>query len=117
MYYINIERTTKNRYDFSRFLEYVEGGFDIFTSYFMEKLLQLPETGTFTITNEEARMDLVSYRIYGYVQLQFILMIYNNIIDRYNLVIGDTIKYPNINDVEKIYFALPSKQYALDNNS
>ncbi len=116
MHYINIDRDTKNRYDFSRFLGYVEGGFDIFTSYFLEKLLDLEEAGTFTITEEEARPDLISYKIYGYVQLQFILMIYNNIIDRNDVIIGNTLKFPNLNDVEQIYFSLASKQYALDNN-
>ena len=117
MYYINIDRTTKNRYDLSKFLEWLEGGFDIFTSYFLERLYDIPKYGNVLVTKEEARMDLISYKVYGYVQMQFILMFYNNILDRNNLIIGDILSYPSITDLESLYFSLPNKQYTLENNN
>ena len=110
MYFINTEKSTKNRYDFAKFMEFVEGGFDILNSYFLTEVLKIEPIGIYEIVGEEFRPDLASYNIYGYIELQFILMIYNNVMEKSELVIGTILKYPSLRDIENLYFALKAKK-------
>lgn len=91
-------------FDLGKIIEFNEGFYDILTSVFVEKLLQLPVTGTYTVTTERFRPDLISYNIYGSEQYKLMLMLYNNLSAYTDLVPGVTLSYPALSSMEAILF-------------
>lgn len=81
-------------------------------SYFLEKLRKLPAVGTFTCYGERA--DVIAYKIYGDVNLSWIIKAYNNITHPYdgNLAPGQVITFPSLSAIEKLYSTLTAKQRA-----
>jgi hypothetical protein len=110
MYFINTAKTYIKRFDMGKFLEYSEGTYDILTSYFLLKLPGLTESGKYTVTVEENRMDLISYNIYGDTQYWWIIMIYNQEIEVDAVVAGDVLSYPSLTDLENLFFSLAALQ-------
>lgn len=102
---------TANRYDLSKFM--ASSGtnfFDVVDSKFLYKLKSLAVYGTYTVTTEEGRPDLISERIYGFTYHQYwwILMIMNDLRSPVEIVSGMKIKYPSLSDLETLYFSLTS---------
>lgn len=79
-------------------------------SYFLDKLRKLPAVGTFTCYGE--RVDAIAYKIYGDVNLGWIIKAYNNILYPFDekLAVGSTIVFPSLNAIEKLYSVLTAKQ-------
>lgn len=94
----------------AKFIEYVQSSFDILNSYFIYKLSSLAESGKYTISVDETRMDLISYNIYGDTHYWWILMLYNNEIEVENLAAGDVLSYPSLTDLENLFFSLAGLQ-------
>lgn len=109
MYYINVDIDTEERYEISKFLKSTENIYDVLDSYFVSRLLKLPIHGFYNVQGEEKKPELLAYRIYGSVQYWWLLMLYNGILDNEELVSGNNIKYPSLDDIENIYFELMSK--------
>lgn len=86
-------------------------------SYFLEKLRKLPAVGAFTCYGERA--DVIAYKIYGDVNMQWIIKAYNNITHPHDgsLATGQTITFPSLNAIEKLYSTLTAKQRADRSNS
>lgn len=114
MYFINLELLNEkdfpNRFDLQKFVEFKENVYDLLDSYFVNKITSLPQFGTTFVQIEENRPDLISYRIYGTVKFWYILMVYNGLVSPFDIVEGQIINYPRIEDVEEIYFALNALQ-------
>jgi hypothetical protein len=91
-------------------MEFLEGDYDILTSYFLKKFVELPPTGLYVISKFEYRPDLASFYIYGTVDLQFLVMLYNGIQDASEMYIGLRLKYPSLASIENLYFDLKSKE-------
>ena len=79
-------------------------------SYFIDKLKKLPAVGTFLCYGE--RIDVIAYKIYGDVNLGWILKAYNNITHPSDekLSAGSTIVFPSLSAIEKLYSTLVAKQ-------
>lgn len=110
MFYINLEYISKDRYDLGKLIEWNEDNFDVLNSYFLENLKTLPTKGVFTITVEEERPDLISYKIYGTVLYTHLIMLYNDIIDLSDLKTGRSLNYFSVADLESLYFSLKTLQ-------
>ena len=110
MFFINADRQTPTRYDPSKLLEFNLDNYDILTSSFVKQLRALKSAGSISVLSQEVRPDLLAYDIYGSTQYYWIVMIYNDIIAVEDIIIGTIIRYPNLNDVERIYFGLKSNQ-------
>lgn len=114
MHFINLEllniKDFKERFDLQKFVGFTENVYDYLDSYFIEKVVKLPVYGTTFVQIEENRPDLISYRIYGSTQFWYILMIYNGMISPFDLVEGQIINYPRIEDMEELYFSLNALQ-------
>ncbi len=91
-------------FDLGKILEFNEGFYDILTSVFVEKLLQLPVAGTYSVTTERFRPDLISYKIYGSEQYKLMLMLYNSLNSYTEVVPGITRSYPSLSSMEAILF-------------
>ena len=91
-------------FDIGKIMEFKEGFYDILTSVFVEKLLALPVSGTYTIVTERFRPDLVAYNIYGSEQYKLMLMLYNNITNYTEFVPGLTLSYPTLASMDALLF-------------
>ena len=112
MFFINLDKDTIERYDPTKFMEFVEKGHDISVSYFINRLLELQPAGIHKVITEESRLDTISFKIYGSTQYWWLIMLYNKIIDFESVVNGMEIQYPSLNDLESLYFQLKSLQTA-----
>ncbi len=108
-FFINLEKDTEKRYDLSKFLEFSDN-YDPLTSSFTNNLISLPAGGEYTLQGEDSRPDLLSYHVYGDTQYWWVLLMYNSVIDYSELKTGTKIKYPNITDLESLYFSLKSQE-------
>ena len=108
MFYFNPEYISKERYDLAKLMPFDIDNFDVLNSYFLENFGSLQTQGVFTITVEEERPDLISYKIYGSVQYSNLVMLYNNILDLSELKTGVVLNYFSISDLESLYFSLRS---------
>jgi Base plate wedge protein 53 len=111
MYFINTDRDIPNRYDIAKFVEWYTPQFespvyDILFSYFWNEVVSLPQGGVFTVSGEENRPDLVSYKIYGNTQYWWIILLYNGLSHNEEVVAGLELKYPLLIDLESLYFKL-----------
>ena len=130
---INLEvpATGQNRYSFARFMgnknpelnaeSYSEYApiYDPYDSYFMEQLQALPLKGIYTIATKAAenRPDNISYLIYGQTMYWHLILWYNNIMNYTDLIVGTQLGYPELKDLETLYFQLKSRQTAINRNN
>ena len=110
IHYIDLDTDYVKRFDFSKFLSFVNDNHDILTSYFLNKIKELPVRGVFTITYEEKRPDVISRKIYRDTQYWWLLMEYNNINSPLELTSGKELYYFSINELENLYFSLTSSE-------
>jgi len=111
MYYINTSRDIKNRYDIAKFVEWYTPSFDtpvydILYSYFWNNVVNIPQGGSFVVSGEENRPDLISYKIYGETQYWWIILLYNGLSSNEQVTAGLELKYPLLVDMEALYFKL-----------
>ena len=105
-------KQSPERYDLGKFIEFSDG-FDPLTCAFFEEIDTLSVGGQYTVQGEDARPDLLSFRIYGDVQYWWILMLFNGIKDiNDDLKTGVEIRYPSISSIEDFYFSLKLRQKA-----
>ena len=108
MFYIDLDRETLSRYDPSKFMEFLEGIYDEFPSYFLTEFRKLPISGIYTVSYAEFRPDVFSRDIYGDSVYWQLPLIYNSIVQIDELIIGKILNYPSMSDVEDLYFKLPA---------
>lgn len=106
MFYIDLDTDYKERYAPPKFMEFVEEGHDILTSFFMLKLDDLKPIGSFVVTTEEGRPDVVSYKLYESTQYWWVILSYNNMVHHDEIVTGVVLKFPSLTDMESLYFQL-----------
>ena len=83
-------------------------------SYFLNELRKLPPVGTFSCLGE--RPSVVAYKIYGDVNMSWIIKAYNNITHPYDgsFAPGKTLLFPSLSSIEKLYATLNAKQRAVE---
>lgn len=118
MIFINLdaikEKDFDNRFDGEKFIPFSNNVYDILDSYFTRKVKTLPVWGKTSVKGEEARPDLLSYRIYGKTIYWYIIMIYNNYISVDDIKEGDVIQVPSVDAIEELYFSLNTLQKTQD---
>ena len=110
-FYLNTDRPIVNRYDYSHVVEFRDGMYDDFTSYFLTELKKQPSAGFYTIAIAR-RPDVYSYDIYQTTRYWHILLEYNNIVLLNSLTAGLRLEYPPLAALENIYFSLNSLNQA-----
>lgn len=106
MFYIDLDTDYKERYAPPKFMAFTEEGHDILTSYFMLKLGDLKPVGSFVVSTEAGRPDVVSHKLYDSTQYWWLILAYNNMIHHDELVTGTVLKIPSLSDMESLYFQL-----------
>lgn len=110
LFFINLDYESDIRFDMAKFVDFKEGAFEPLTSNFLSEISNLKPIDRFVVTTEEARPDLISYKIYGTTQYWWVLMEMNGILDVDEITVGKLIEYPDISDLEDIYFSLKAKE-------
>lgn len=107
MFYLNEEKK-KARYDMSRFMEHVDEAetFDIMGSFFIKEVLKLPVFGEYLVTKEEHRPDLISHEVYGSTQYWWVILLYNRIWFFQEIILGMSLAYPSLQNIENLFFRL-----------
>lgn len=110
MFYINLENESEVRYDLARLTKFSSNVYDVSQSYFHQQIPTLTLGGYYSITEEEYKPDLLSYRIYGSTQYWWILMIYNGLLSNEDFISGMTIRFPLKASLEDLYFSLKARE-------
>jgi len=105
IFYINTDIESEERFDLRKFMEFNEG-FDPLNSHMIEQIYEFKPQGYYNVQDEEANPSLLSYNIYGDVQYWWILLLYNKLESSSDLTIGSVVKYPDLADLEDLYFRL-----------
>jgi hypothetical protein len=114
LFYINTELETPRRFNSEKFMEFLNGNYDILTAYLYNRLKELPLSGVYKVISGEANPALISYRIYGDTQYWYLLLLYNDVIDFRDVKIGDRIKFFDLSDLEDLFFILRTRQAQLE---
>lgn len=113
-YAIDPDVESTDRWDARKFSPFVmndngeelESGADVLVSPFRNGVKLLDVHGTLRVTVEENNAPLLAYRIYGNVNLWWILCLYNDIEDPCDIPEGTEIQYPKMQDVLNLYFSV-----------
>lgn len=103
MFYIQSGLETERKFDMIKFFDFDYDNIDSLNNYISLILPKLPVQGTYQITSEIGRPDLISYNIYQDTQYWWLLLLYNNILDINDLQTGATILYPSLSSIEYMY--------------
>jgi len=101
-----------NRFSPPSFMEWSEvtRTYDSITSLFERRLRKLPAQGTHEVKAKTGRPDQVSFELYGTTRLWWVILWYNNLRFFYELVQGDTIRYPSLKDLDDLALSLELKE-------
>jgi len=107
MYYINLNKDAEPRFDLDKFMEFIEGDYDVLSSYFLYALRDLPAQGVIKITERPFRPELIPWKTYNSTAAWEVLMFYNNVFDCIeDLQLGTELSYPSLQSLEQLYFRL-----------
>lgn len=110
---INNSVKTEKRYDLQRFVERIDGAYEVVNAYLLTALRQLKPAGQYIIKDLPHRPDMISHDIYGDTQYWYLLMDYNNILELTDLHKGRNLNYFSLVDLEQLYLELSAKSYYL----
>ena len=118
MFYLNTDLKEQEYPQFAleAFLAFKEDTYDIFDSYFLQNLTKLKEKGSYMISNDFYRPDLISNNIYGDVQYWWLLMEYNGFLSEKELKIGRNVKYFDLQDLYNLYYKCINKNNTNNTN-
>ena len=108
-FYIDLEKRTSFRYDISKLMEFNEGVYDEFTSYFIEEMRKLPANGRVYTIKEDNRPDIYSADIYGSTDFWYILLLYNNLVLMSDMKRGTELRFPSQAGLENLYTKLKAE--------
>lgn len=86
--------------------------YDPTSSVFLVGLRELTPVGSYKINKYgmTGRLDLASYEIYGTTKLWWVLMLFNNIDNFYNVTIDTTIYYPSMSSIENLIISIKDSE-------
>lgn len=109
-FFIDLQTDFKERFTMGKFMEFLDDNFDPITSHVLNSLKDLKPKGKITIAGMDKRPDVISYQIYSDVQYWWVLMIYNGWTSVDDVKNGNDCIYPDIADLEDLYFSLKVRQ-------
>ena len=110
LFFLNLDIETDSRYNFAKYMRFDGQSYDPLTSKFLKDLPEVRVGGSYRISGNEARPDRISLDIYGSFQYWWIILEYNSINKIEELSSGRTIYYPELEDLEDLYFSLKSQE-------
>ena len=109
-YFIDLVNEYTERFAMAKFMDFVGDNYDPLTSNVLNSLKDLRPKGKFRVEGLDFRPDVLSFIIYGDTQYWWVLLLYNNFLTVDEIVNGIDILYPDITDLEDLYFSLKIRQ-------
>lgn len=109
-FFIDLQNDYTERFAMGKFMEFIDDNFDPLTSYMLNTLRELKPKGKLKIEGTSCRPDSISYQVYGDVQYWWILMSYNGWLSVDDIINGNDFSYPDITDLDDLYFTLKLRQ-------
>jgi hypothetical protein len=109
-FFIDLQTNYKERFTLGKFMEFVGDNYDPLTSHVLNAISDLKAKGSLTIQGQDKRPDNLSYMIYGDNQYWWVLMVYNGWLSVDDIKNGGKVSYPDIGDLEDLYFSLKVQQ-------
>ena len=108
MDFINLDLNSRvnKRFDPRRFVAFRDSYFDAANSTFLERIPQLTAIGTYQITDDPYRPDLISHAIYQDTQYWWLLMLFNDEISIEALTLGRKLELFSLSDLDELFFEL-----------
>lgn len=100
----------RRRWDLARYVAFRDGAYDVLNSALLENVKFLPSIGTYLITEDAGRPDMISHAIYRETQYWWLLMLYNNTVLPADFVAGQTINFFSLDALDSLFFRLSKGQ-------
>lgn len=113
IFFFKFDVESDERFVMEKFYEADEDTFDIYNSNFLNTIKELARFGEYIVTNEEQRIDVISYEIYGSTQYWWMLLEYNDIVDQFSIKKGDIINFFDLESLEGKYHWLQKEQHKI----
>lgn len=104
MFQPTLSFSSRVRFDLGKLIQLDSGFYDVVTSSYMEALVKLRAAGSYKVTTERYRPDLISAKIYGREEYKMMLLAYNGLFTFLQVEEGVELKYPSLTDLEDLMF-------------
>ena len=101
--------SSEEKYDISKFLNYIEGTYDCVDSPFIAQLQQLPTVKYYNVDDGFKEVDLIASEEYGDTFFAYLIQYYNNDF-RETFPEGTKLNLFSSRDLEELYYTLSAKQ-------
>lgn len=108
MFFIDVDRDSKVRFDPGRFMEFSDN-YDPLTSAFLKDAPAISSRATFEVQGEEARPDLVANAFYADTQYWWIVCLFNKKLSYADFAVGENVRMPDLDATEDFYFGLKAQ--------
>ena len=100
--------TSEEKYDISKFMNFIEDVYDVIDSPFLEQIHQLPTVQYYNVDNGFKEIDMIATDVYGDQFLAYLIQFYN---DDFRDVFpeGTILKLFSLDKLNEIYTELSSK--------
>lgn len=100
---------SEEKYDISKFMDYIDGTYDVVSSPFIAQLQQLPTVKYYNVNDGYKEIDLIAADVYKDVFFAYMIQYYNNDF-RDTFPEGTVLKLFSASDLEQLYYTLSAQQ-------
>ena len=97
------------KFDISKFMNYVEGVYDVLDSPFLNQLKQLPTVKYYNVDIGHRDVDLIALSIYGDAMYAYLIQFYNNDM-RETFPEGTVLNLFSATDLEELYHTIATQK-------
>ena len=109
-FFIDLVNDYSERFTLAKFMNFDTDNYDPLTSYVLNNIGDIPPAGKMRVDGLDFRPDVLSFVLYGSTQYWWVLMLYNGFLTVDDIKTGMEIKYPDMSDLEDMYFSLKIRQ-------
>jgi hypothetical protein len=103
------------KFDISKFMNYIEGVYDVLDSPFLNQLKQLPTVKYYNVDIGYKDIDLIATSMYGDAMYAYLIQFYNNDI-RETFPEGTVLNLFSATDLEELFHNIATKSNLSERN-
>ena len=106
---------SEEKFDISKFMNYVEGVYDVLDSPFLNRLQQLPTIRYYNVDVGYKEIDLIASSVYGDSMYAYLIQYYNNDL-RETFPEGTILNLFDASDLEELFHEISTESNLNPNN-
>ena len=106
---------SEEKFDISKFMNYIEGVYDVLDSPFLNQLKQLPTVKYYYVDLGFKEIDLIAASVYGDSTFAYLIQFYNNDV-RETFPEGTVLNLFSATDLEELYHNIANKNNLKESN-